>query len=392
MTWSGENIPGIGTPTAICAVMPKINDPTTGLVKMQVDATSLPSGALETALRGPASDAFHDLQDRIWGPVLANGVAQTGAKAAKIASFFVPGGFLVGAALEAGGRVGVGVTSAVSKGAMGGMVKECTDAIQTILMKANADSLAEAKASGSATYLSAKLCEQPVALNDIQALCIVEQLDPTNKQNILVRFKKEGIGAQQSSTSNRFPTLQLCTPLDERVLAIPPTVELEYDASQARWGDVHIVKKTKDGEGEEISKIRSLLTTLKSAATIPIQMGVECVAKRKADQRGALGLPTCGDFIIRRFFIVEEVVVGGTADPRVLVLLPPVYAQWPDDGDAASLIFPRTLTLAPGPRPPLHPVREGAAFLKSREAMQEANAQVYNAFDGTRRHVGKHRM
>jgi len=336
-------------------------------------------------LRGEVSDALETCREEFWGPMVVDDAAQKASTAAQIGSFFVPGGFLVSFAAGAAMQTATGVSSGVSQGQAGKAVKRCMDKLDVALKAANAEAMAAARRAGTQRYVRAQLCEQPVALNDGQATLIVEQMDPTNKRGLLTHFVNEGTSESGVRTANRFPAVQICTPLDkqERVRVVPPSEELEYELPKHRVGDVTLVHSQRDGH---VRPIPSLLRTTMSTVLLPLTLTKDYLAGRRANKRDGAGLPSYGDFVIRKFVVLslEELPSSTEGDAEeaarpVLVSLPPVYAQWPDDDSAQSMVQPSVLQLAPGPKP--------EERVEDRHALKAAHREVYNVFDGESRNA-----
>ena len=167
--WIGVAVPGLGLPRFVLQARPlhvgeELHMTIESLPPAAATMGSCPSSlaAVEAGL-AEASAALHELQVAIWGPMVVKSTTNSANKAWTIASFFVPGGFLLVSAAGAGVGTLAGVSTALSKGKEGTALRVCTTKLNATLHETNGASLNAARAAGAAFYARASLVEQPVS-------------------------------------------------------------------------------------------------------------------------------------------------------------------------------------------------------------------------------------
>ena len=170
-----------------------------------------------------------------------------------------------------------------------------------------------------------------VILNNAQAASFVQQMDPTNTKGLVQHFM-HGDSDQSTRTANRFPSLQLCSPIasPEDVHVIHPpdgAPPLEYTPPEHHITDVRVKKSLFTGR---TSLLGTVVGTVLNTAMYPVHKLKDASAGRTANKRDEAGLPSYGDFVLRRFVVV-------TLEPASEIHPPYLYVCYssfgPDDSN-----------------------------------------------------------
>jgi len=335
--WTGKEIPHVGTPLEILMFRQTQHD---GHADISIDEVK----GFEEVVSGVhaiVEQLFVDLYNDI---MVEQGV-KVAATAAHVGLMFVGGGFLNTVADEA---IDV-AKDTVGARATGGMVEKdilkCTQNLATFLSSHNEKMRKAANATGHSSYLAMVLCEQAVSLNEAQGKAIANEIDPANEKDC-VKQKIRGDSSYEDKAANRFDVFEFCSiNYGEIVEVVEPTQHLQYEIPESHLGELKVKKKN-----GHVKLVSSAIATVAQNVEAPFKKLSIHKQNKLAEVRNENGLPSYGDYVIRRFLCVVRVPIRHQARP--LIHLPPVYTHFdPNYFDMNDVMCPHEVNLGPGDFP-----------------------------------------